>query len=228
MRRSRSCSRSTATSSTASPMRCSRPRLSTPPPPTPQPVFRCAPPSSKPPSPRTRRELLRGAPAPRRHSAAGRRPPSGLRQRERLAQLRAADGGRPPRESGPRRLLDLHLHQLAAHVGLGASVARALPRSGPRRRGRPHAGVLVRARPGQRQQGGEGDARRVSGRARPRLRSLERLRQPVLAGRLSRGCRGPDPLPPLRRGRLRRGRAGDSDAAAGGGSRRRARRARLR
>jgi thiol-disulfide isomerase/thioredoxin len=47
-------------------------------------------------------------------------------------------------------------------------------------------------------------AGRVPDRSGQRLRGLERLREPVLAGRLPRGCRGPDPVPPLRRGRVRR------------------------
>ena len=40
----------------------------------------------------------------------------------------------------------------------------------------------------------------ISDRARPRLCGLERVREPLLAGRVHRRCRGTDPLPPLRRG----------------------------
>ena len=57
------------------------------------------------------------------------------------------------------------------------------------------------------------DGRRVSGRARQRLRGLGGVRQPLLAGRLHRRRRGPDPAPPLRRGRLRRVRARHPAAA---------------
>ena len=50
--------------------------------------------------------------------------------------------------------------------------------------------------------------RRLPGRGRQRLRGLARLRQPLLAGGVHRGRRGPDPLPPLRRGRVRDDRDG--------------------
>ena len=45
--------------------------------------------------------------------------------------------------------------------------------------------------------------RRLAGRARQRLRDLERLGEPVLAGQVLRRPPGPCPLRPLRRGRLR-------------------------
>src|SRR5213592_157607 len=48
----------------------------------------------------------------------------------------------------------------------------------------PYAGVLVRARPRARAAGDEGQGDRVPGRRRQRLRDLERLRQPLLAGAL--------------------------------------------
>ena len=58
-----------------------------------------------------------------------------------------------------------------------------------------------------------GEARdRVSGRARQRLRNLERLAQPLLAGEVPDRPRGPRPLLPLRRGRVRRVRARDPRA----------------
>ena len=53
-------------------------------------------------------------------------------------------------------------------------------------------------------------ARRVSDRARQRLRGLAGVRQQLLAGRVHRGRGGTDPASPLRRGRLRRVRAGRS------------------
>ena len=46
--------------------------------------------------------------------------------------------------------------------------------------------------------------RRLPDRGRQRLRRLARLREPLLAGALHRRRRGPDPIPPLRRGRVRR------------------------
>ena len=48
-------------------------------------------------------------------SAPGRGPPRRLRRGDRLAQLGAADDRRAAREGRARRLLDLHLHQLAAN-----------------------------------------------------------------------------------------------------------------
>ncbi|MGT2490955.1 hypothetical protein ACU4GD_11550 [Cupriavidus basilensis] len=61
-------------------------------------------------------------------------------------------------------------------------------------------------------------------RGRQQLRDLARLQQPVLAGALFRRCAGADPLPPLRRGRVREIRAGDPATAGGSRPRRRARR----
>ena len=63
---------------------------------------------------------------------------------------------------------------------------------------------------------------RISGRDRHRLRGLAGVREPFLAGRLHRGRRGPHPLPPLRRGRVRDdGDGGPATAARGGRGRRR-------
>src|SRR6185312_11656857 len=55
----------------------------------------------------TRRTAHVTGPAARRGQAAV------FRRRDRMAQLTAADGGRPEPEDRPRQLLDLHLHQLA-------------------------------------------------------------------------------------------------------------------
>ena len=66
------------------------------------------------------------------------------------------------------------------------------------RRRRPHAGVPVREGRRQRSRGRGGNEGRVPDRTRPRLRGLERIRQPVLAGRLLRRRRGTDPAPPVR------------------------------
>ena len=50
------------------------------------------------------------------------------------------------REGGSRRLLDLHLHQLAADGSLREGLGGEVPRPGPRGDRRAHAGVPVRAR----------------------------------------------------------------------------------
>ena len=57
--------------------------------------------------------------------------------------------------------------------------------------------------------------RRLPDRHRQRLRRLAGVRQPLLAGDLPRRRRGTDPVPPLRRGRVRHDRDGDPAAAAG-------------
>ena len=58
--------------------------------------------------------------------------------------------------------------------------------------------------------------RRVSDRGRQRLRGLAGVRQSLLAGDLPRRCAGTDPVPPLRRGRIRHDGDGDPATAAGG------------
>ena len=65
----------------------------------------------------------------------------------------AADAGRPARQRRAGRLLDVHLHQLAAHARLRPRLGREVPR--PRAGGgrRAHAGVPLRARRGQRPPG---------------------------------------------------------------------------
>ncbi len=68
----------------------------------------------------------------------------------------AAHAGGPAREGRPRRLLDVHLHQLAAHARLRPRVGREVRGSGAGRGRRPHAGVPVRARRRQRPLGREG------------------------------------------------------------------------
>ena len=74
--------------------------------------------------------LHRPSPGGRAARPAGRGPAGVVRRRDRLAQLRAADAGGASRPRRPRRLLDLHLRQLAAHAavrpGLGREV-RATP-----------------------------------------------------------------------------------------------------
>ena len=60
----------------------------------------------------------------RSRTAAGRGPAARLRRRDRLAQLGAADAGGAARPGRAGRLLDVHLHQLAAHAGLRPGVGR--------------------------------------------------------------------------------------------------------
>ena len=141
------------------------------------------------------------------------------RRRDHVAQLSATDVGRPARQGRARRLLDLHLHQLAAHAALRPRVGREVPRSRPGRDRRAHARVPLRARPRERAPRGAGDARHVSRRGRQRLRDLGRVRQPLLAGALSRRRAGAHSPSSVRRGRLRRVGAGHSTAAGRGGRR---------
>ena len=68
----------------------------------------------------------------------------------------AAHAGRAPRQGRPRRLLDLHVHQLAPHAALRPRVGREVRGRRARRDRRPHARVRVRARPRQRSPGREG------------------------------------------------------------------------
>ena len=161
--------------------------------------------------------LLRSfAPSPggRRARAARRGPPRLVRWRERLAQLRAADARGPPRPSRPRRLLDLHLHQLAAHPPVSSGLGREIRGRRPDHHRRAYARVRLRARPRQRRRAVARLRRRVPGRHRQRLRRLAALREPLLAGAVHRRRRGPHPLPPFRRGRVRDDRDGRSSSCS--------------
>jgi hypothetical protein len=93
---------------------------------------------------------------------------------------------RPSRPRRPRQLLDADLHQLAAPGGLGPRPVAGLRRRRPDRDRSPHAGVFFRARARPRAAGDERASDRLPGRRRQRLRDLERLRQPLLAGALLR------------------------------------------
>ena len=64
-----------------------------------------------------------------------------------LAELGAADAGRPARARRPRRLLDLHVRQLAAHRSRTCGLGREVRRRRPDHRRRAHARVRLRARP---------------------------------------------------------------------------------
>ena len=130
-----------------------------------------------------------------------------------MAQLGAAHAPGPPRPSRPRRLLDLHLHQLAAHAPISAGVGREI--RGRRSHGdrRSHARVRLRARHRQRRRAVARLRRRVPDRHRQRLRGVDSVREPLLAGAVHRRCRGPHPVPPFRRGRVRDGRDGGAAVA---------------
>ena len=119
----------------------------------------------------------------------------------------------PPRPGGPRRLLDLHLHQLAAHAPIPACVGREIRGRRPHRHRRSHARVRLRARHRQRRRAVARLRRRVPDRHRQRLRGVDSVREPLLAGAVHRRCRGPHPVPPFRRRRVRDGRDGGAAVA---------------
>ena len=112
-------------------------------------------------------------PPPRGRAArpAGRGPPGLVRRRDAVAQLRAADAGGTSWTRRPRRLLDLHLHQLAPDAALRPGLGGEVRRRRPDRRRRPHARVRLRARRRQRHRAVARLRRRVPGRDRQRLRA---------------------------------------------------------
>ena len=69
-------------------------------------------------------KIDRPSPGGRRRRAAGRGPAGVVRRRDRLAQLGAADARRAARPRRPRRLLDLHLRQLAPHAAVRPGLGR--------------------------------------------------------------------------------------------------------
>ena len=158
---------------------------------------------------------------------AGRRSPADIRWRDRLAQLRTFDARRTAWPRRPRRLLDVHLHQLAAHGALSPRVGCEVPRPGLDRDRCSHARIRLRGQRRQRRRADAGLRCRIPGRDRHRLRGLAGVREPFLARRLHRGRRGPHPLPPLRRGRVRHDGDGRPATAARGGRGRRRPRSRL-
>ena len=164
-----------------------------------------------------RGSLIRSIAAPpgRRPGGAPRRGASRVvRPCDELAQLGAADAGRAARSCRARRLLDVHVRQLAAHAPVPAGVGGEVRGCRIDHRRRAHPRVRLRARPRATswpQSSNLGVA--LPDRGRQRLRGLERVRQPLLAGGLHRRRRGQAPLPPLRRGRVRPDRDGDPAAA---------------
>ena len=175
---------------------------------------------------RGRRARRPAQPAPRRRGAGrracglpGARQGAGVRRQPALVQHArrpAADAGVAARPRRPGRLLDLHLHQLPAHAALPEGLGRALPQGRPDDRRRPLARVPVRERRRQRRRRDRAQRHPLPGRPGQRPRDLERLRQPVLAGRVLHRRPGQRPLRPLRRGRLRREGEGDPRAARRG------------
>ncbi len=105
----------------------------------------------------------------------------------------------------PRRLLDLQLHQLPAHPALPDRLGQDLPQGRPDDRRRPLARVPLRERRGQRRRRDRAQRDPLSGRSGQRPRDLERLRQPVLAGRvLHRRSRAGSDMPTSARANTRR------------------------
>ena len=135
------------------------------------------------------------------------RPGAGARLpgRGAVAEHAAAVGARPaPRAGRAGRLLDLHLHQLHPHPALPALLGPALPAPRPHRGRGTHPRVPVRAQDGQRARRHRPEPAPLPGGAGQRLRHLERVRQPVLAGQVPDRRPRARALHPLRRGRLRR------------------------
>ena len=136
-------------------------------------------------------------------------------------------------QGGARRLLDLFLHQLAAHAALRPRLVREVRGPGPGRARRAHPGVRIRAqRSANIRRAVREHAGRLPGGDRQRLRDLARVRQPVLARAVLRRRAGPHPASPVGEGDYeaaermiqkllaeagRQGRAGGPRAGAGNG-----------
>ena len=137
------------------------------------------------------------------------------RRRHDLAQFATADAGGLARQGRARRLLDLHLHQLAAHATLRSCVGREVQGSGTRGDRRAHARVRVREERRQHSPGAQEVRYRVSGRRRQRLRDMGCIRQSLLARRVCRRRERQDPPSPVRRRRVRAHGSGHSATSAG-------------
>ena len=120
------------------------------------------------------------------------------RHRHRLDQLAAAHGGGPQGEGGPRRLLDLHLHQLAPDAAIHQGMGREVQGRGAGGDRGAYAGVQRREATGERALVGERPASAVSDRGGQRLHDLAGLQQQLLAGGLPHRCAGARSLPSLR------------------------------
>ena len=148
--------------------------------------------------------------------AAQARPGPGLHQQPAVVQhprQRAPHPGGAQRPRGAGGLLDLHLHQLHPHAAVPQGPVRPLPqrRAGDRRRR--DAGVHLRAGGLQRPAGDQLRRLALPGGPGQPLRNLERVPEPVLAGRVPDRRPGPGPPHPVRRGRLQAGRGGGARAA---------------
>ena len=136
------------------------------------------------------RSQRRGAGNRRRRQAedtAGARRGAGIRRQRAVVQharRQAAHAQRAARAGRPRRLLDLQLHQLHPHLALPEGLGREVPQGRPDDRRRPHARVPLRARSEQRANGDRRKRDPLPGRPGQRTGDVERLRQPVLAGRV--------------------------------------------
>ena len=155
----------------------------------------------------------RPPPGRRRGRAAGRGAPGVVRGRDRLAQLRAADARGTPRTGRPRRLLDLHLRQLAPTLPYVRAWAAKYADAGLTVVGvhTPEFGferdldnIVAQSRNFGVEYPSRSTATTASGAPS----------QPLLAGGVPRRRRGTDPLPPLRRGGVRDDRDGHPAAAA--------------
>ena len=166
-----------------------------------------------------RRSARRGDPRRQDPVAAGARPRAQLHRQPGLVQHSgrpAADDGRAARPRRARRLLDLHLHQLHPHAAVRQGPVRDLSplrtRGGRRRDARVH----VRAGGEQRRAGDPHRRDPLPGRPGQPLRDLERLPEPVLAGRVLHRRQRQGPPHPVRRGQLQAGRGGGPRAAVRG------------
>ena len=111
---------------------------------------------------------------------------------------------RPSRQGRRRRLLHLHLHQLAPDAPVCASVVGDIRRSGPRGGRRPHAGVLRSSTTPRTRAARCRDACGCS-RSRSTATTRSGTRSRTTTGRrCTSSTRAADPAPPIRRGRLRR------------------------
>ncbi len=140
---------------------------------------------------------------------------------DRLAQFSATDSGGPAGQGRPRRLLDLHLHQLASHTAIRSRLGRPVQGTRVGRHRRAHTRILVRGRRRQRAKGRTGERRHVPDRHRQQPRDLEWVRQSLLAGALLHRCDRARARSPLRRRQLRR--IGNENSTIAGSRRKRRR-----
>ena len=134
---------------------------------------------------------------------------AGARRDRRLDQQRSGLAPPASRPRSPDRLLDLFVCQLSADPAPPQGLGPRVPGRRVDDRGRPLARVRLRARARQRTRCGSQARDPLPGRARQRLRHLDELCKPILAGEVLDRPLGPRPLLPLRRRRVRGDRAAD-------------------